>query len=186
MSLKRRRIFRGTLAARGRSAAGRTLVLVAACTLGIGGLAALAGALPRAIEGLASPLHGAAREVAVLRAPPRETAVVSGDTLRIGNQIVRLQGIEAPARGEACHAAADCGTASAASLAGLVEGRALECRLAGQDGMGRPCGDCAAGGADLGRAQVAAGWARARPGTGALPAVQDGAKARRVGVWAGG
>lgn len=185
MPLRRRRIFRGTPAARGR-AAGRVVLLVAACAFGIGGLVALGEALPRVIEGLASPLRRAAPEAALLRAAPREVAVVSGDTLRVGSQIVRLHGIEAPARGEACQAAADCGAASAASLAGLVKGRALECRLAGQDGMGRPYGDCAAAGADLGQAQVAAGWARARPGAGALPAVQEGAKARHAGVWAGG
>lgn len=168
-------------------AAGRILLLGTACAAGVVGLATV---LPRAVEGLTSSLRGAPRvsleASAVLRAPPREVAVVSGDTLRVGAQVVRLHGIEAPARGEgsAC-AAADCGAASAASLAGLVEGRTLECRLNGQDRMGRPYGECTAGGADLGRAQVAAGWARAQPGDGPLPSVQDQAQARRVGLWVG-
>ena len=186
MSLRRRRIFRGGLAARGRTA-GRFVLAGAACVLGLGGIVALGSVLPSFVAGLASPLRpGGPGATAVLRAPPRDVAVVSGDTLRVGDQVVRLQGIEAPSRGEACRAAADCGAASAASLAGLVGGRALECRLVGQDRMGRPYGDCAADGADLGRAQVAAGWARVQAGTGALPSAQDAARARRVGVWAGG
>lgn len=185
MSLRRRRIFRGTLVARGRAGA-MVLLIGAACTLGVWGLVALAGTLPRAVEDLASPLHRGTPEPGVLRAPPPEVAVVSGDTLRVSSRVVRLHGIVAPARGEVCRAAADCGAASAASLAGLVEGRALECRLAGEDAMGRAYADCAADGNDLDRAQVAAGWARAQPSAGPLPAAQDTAKARRLGVWAGG
>ena len=187
MSLRQRRIFRATLAARWR-AAQRVALAVLACGVVAAGLAGAVAVGPRVAGVVASlhPAHPAApAPTAVLRAPSREAAVVSGDTLLVDGQVVRLQGIEAPARGESCRAAADCGAASAASLAGLVGSSTLECRLAGEDGMGRPYGDCVAGGADLGEAQVAAGWARARAGTGTLAAVQATARARRVGVWSG-
>lgn len=181
MSLNtQRRIFRGTGPARPRLP-WRLVILLLGITAAGGGAAVLASG------GMQVPAERhAAAQPAILHAPAHAVAVVSGDTLRLDGHVIRLQGISAPPRGRTCQPDLDCGTASAASLAGLVRGRALECRLHGRDAMGRRYGDCVAGGADLGRAQIAAGWARAEPHVGALAALEQDARARRLGVWAGG
>lgn len=177
MSLNtQRRIFRGTGPARLP-----WIVAILGLTAAGGGAAVLAS---RGSRPPASPPAAAAP--AVLHAPAHGVAVVSGDTLRIEGHVVRLHGISAPERGQSCRAGLDCGTASAAALAGLIRGRALDCRLHGSDPMGRPYADCSTDGADLGRAQVAAGWARAERRSGALAVLEQDARARRLGVWSGG
>jgi endonuclease YncB( thermonuclease family) len=92
-------------------------------------------------------------------------AVLDGDTLRLGDQVVRLEGISAPARGSICHgtdqSALDCGAAAANALAILVRGSAVDCTIHGHDDQGRPEGRCLAGGTLLNKAMVRDGWARA-------------------------
>ena len=92
-------------------------------------------------------------------------AVLDGDTLRLGDQVVRLEGISAPARGSVCHGTGqgdvDCGAAAANALASLVRGNAVDCAIHGHDDQGRPVGNCVAGGTRLSEALVRDGWARA-------------------------
>jgi endonuclease YncB( thermonuclease family) len=124
-----------------------------------------------------------------LEARPPQVAVVDGATLKLQNRVVRLLGVDPPPRGASCRAndgsEFDCGTAATNALADLVSERPVACRAQGQDALGRPYALCQAGGTDLNRAQVAAGWARAEA---TLPALKlDEAKARteRRGLWAG-
>jgi endonuclease YncB( thermonuclease family) len=117
-----------------------------------------------------------------------QLAVLDGDTLRVGEHVVRLEGIVAPARGSVCHGDGtlelDCGAAAANALAALVRGRSVECTIHGHDGQGRPVADCAAGGRKLSVALVQDGWARA--GTPALREPEANARAAGLGVWRSG
>ncbi len=171
----RRKIFRRSPVAWRSRSVGRVL---------LGGVMVLAGLGAVALVGAMSFLSRPAPAPTTLAAAPAEVAVVSGDTLRLQGRVVRLRGIVAPERGEACAAAADCGTRSAASLAALVAGRAVECSLDGQDSMGPPYAQCTAGIRDLALLQVASGWARAQPGSAVLAAAETSARARRRGQWA--
>ena len=122
-------------------------------------------------------------------------AVVDGQTLRLRENVIRLQGLVAPGRGLACHGdggeAYDCGAAAAAALAGIVRDHAVICRLDGRDNSGFAQGRCDAAGVDVNRALVAAGWARAEssgPGNAEVSyaPLEIRARAEHRGVWRDG
>jgi endonuclease YncB( thermonuclease family) len=120
-----------------------------------------------------------------LSASAASLAVVDGDTLRLGDQVVRLAGIAAPARGSVCHAAGqgdmDCGVAAANALESLVRGSGVDCTIHGHDDEGRPVANCIAGGMLLSEALVRNGWARAN--TADLREPETTAKAAGRGIW---
>jgi endonuclease YncB( thermonuclease family) len=141
--------------------------------------------------GLPSDLLGSAPRNQEWRATPAEIRVVDGDTLRLGDRMLRLYGIDAPERGQSCTDARgalyDCGTSAAAALAQLVADRAVECRLYGRDRFGRALGLCRAAGVELNASLVSSGWALADAH--ALPAlagVEAMARQAQRGLWAGG
>ncbi len=143
------------------------------------------GAAALVMGGLSSELFGHGQpSVDHVRADPGQVAVVDGDTLRLDGQVVRLAGVEAPVRGDTCRGGTDCGGAATSALAGLVRDRRVECRLSGQDRLGRPYGACDANGTDLSRAIVAAGWARAQPETPGLADLELRARRQGAGLWA--
>ena len=150
------------------AAAGGTATLLAAAWLFVRSSDAPAHAPPsRHVTALASAL-----------------AVLDGDTLRVGDQVVRLDGIAAPPRGSACRSGTqevDCGAASANARASLVRGKAVDCGITGHDGHGRPVGDCQAGGVALSEALVRDGWARAQ--TASLQQTEDAARTAGRGIW---
>ena len=119
-----------------------------------------------------------------LRADPGQVAVVDGDTLRLGTQVIRLSGVEAPSRGDTCSGGSDCGGAATSALAGLVRDRRVECHLSGHDRQGRPYGACDANGVDLSSAIVASGWARAQHDRPGLADLELHARQRGAGLWA--
>ena len=170
-----RRIFRNSLSARtGR--VGRTLAVWTCAAVGTAGLV---------MVGLSSDLFGRAQPGPdLVRANAADVAVVDGETLRLGSQVVRLSGIQAPGRGDACGGAADCGGAATSALAGLVRDHRVECRLSGHDHLGRPYGACDANGADLSHAIVAVGWARALPPDADLAGLETRARRQGAGQWA--
>lgn len=114
-----------------------------------------------------------------------QIAVVDGDTLRIGEHIVRLAGIAAPARGSVCHGDGqtelDCGSAAANAVSALVRGQAVTCTIGGHDDQGRPVGTCLAGATSLGNALVRDGWARANAPD--LLGSESDARAAGRGIW---
>lgn len=182
MPLQRpRRIFRSSLA-RPCPASLRTAIVALAglAVLGVLGVAALV------VAELSTDLFGRTQPPAsrTLAAQATQVAVIDGGTLRINRQVVRLLGVDPPERGESCGPAADCGTAAANALAGLVRERPVSCTLRGQDAMGRPLGACDAAGIDLNRAVIAAGWARADSARPDLRDEERSARAGRLGLWA--
>jgi endonuclease YncB( thermonuclease family) len=135
---------------------------------------------------LPSNLFGSAPTDRNWRAEANAIRIVDGETIGLGERIVRLAGIAAPARGEACRSTAgeafDCGGAAAAALTRRVAGRAVACRIVGQDGFGRGLGQCDAAGADLNRALVGGGYAIATGS--ALRTNEMEARQSARGLWA--
>jgi len=141
--------------------------------------------------GLPSDLAGSAPRSQDWATPNSQIRIVDGDTLRLGDRMLRLYGVEAPQRGQFCTDAQgrlyDCGTAAAAELARLVGERPLDCRIYGRDRFGRALGACRAGEVDLNAAMITAGWALADGG--AMPALapmEAAARHAQRGLWAGG
>ena len=113
-------------------------------------------------------------------------AVVNdGDSLTLGAMRVRLRGIDAPEYRQTCtKGGADyaCGRQARQALVALIGKRPVECSGWEKDRYGRLLGDCKAGGVDLNRAQVEAGWAVAYGG---FEREQAAARAAGRGIWAG-
>lgn len=130
-------------------------------------------------------LMGSAPRTADWRAAAADVRVVDGETLRLGDRVLRLYGVEAPARGQACGGVPDCGGKAAEELARLVRDRAIECRIHGQDRFGRAFGVCRAGGVEVNGSLVAAGWASADVvALPALASLEQTARAAGRGMWA--
>jgi endonuclease YncB( thermonuclease family) len=123
-----------------------------------------------------------------LSAAADRLAVLDGGTLRVGDHVVRLEGIAAPARGSVCHGGGavdmDCGSAAANALASMVRGGGVDCTIQGHDDQGRPEADCVAGGMRLNEALVLDGWARAE--TVELRGSEATARAAGRGIWRAG
>ncbi len=136
--------------------------------------------------GLPTNLFGSAPADREWKAEAAEIRIVDGETLALGERVVRLAGVAAPMRGENCRradgAGFDCGGASAAALMRMVGGRAVTCRIVGRDAFGRGLGHCEANGADLGRTLVGGGFALAS--TGAMRSTEATARQGGRGLWA--
>ena len=161
----RRRIFRSAAPPRPRRTGARRWVA------GVAGAAIVAllawggaGLWHRAARAPAPPTEAprsttASRAAGQIHANATDVAVLDGETLRLGADIVRLAGVVAPSRLETCRdasgAAADCGAAATAALAALVRGKDVTCEIVGTDPAGRPTAACAAGGAALNPALLA-------------------------------
>ena len=77
--------------------------------------------------------------------------VVDGDTLYVGQVKVRLNGIDAPERGQPRFRAAT------RALQGFVAGKVVVCRLNGETSYDRDIGSCFVDGYDLAAAVIATG-----------------------------
>ncbi len=115
---------------------------------------------------------------------------VSGDTLRIGRQVVHLNGIEAPELAQACKDARNrgwrCGRRARSTLRRLVRRRRVTCDAVSQDARGRISARCSAGGRDLAVEVVERGYAFAE---GMIfktyAAAEDRAREASRGIWQG-
>jgi len=181
---RKRRIFRSSNRARPRmhlSSPSAGVWLAA-----LGGVASTALVVWLFVGANAAPaagpngMSGGVSGGAQIGAPASELAVVTGDTLLVGQQAVRLSGISAPAHGTLC-GAVDCGVAAANALANIVQGHAVDCTLSGHDHHGRPFGICQVQGMNLNTTLVRKGWAYATDA--ALRPAEDGARQARLGVW---
>lgn len=89
--------------------------------------------------------------------------VVDGDTLRCGEERVRLLGIDAPEMGGQCRAGRQCVAgdpdASKAALSSLVDGRQVRLERFGKDRYGRTLAIAWVGRTNLSCAQISGGHA---------------------------
>ena len=115
---------------------------------------------------------------------------VSGEARVIAGERIRLEGIDAPERGQTCKAATgrdwSCGTAAADRLRTLIKGQAVTCEPLGVDKYERMLGHCAAGATNLNRAMVETGfaWAFVKYSSEFVDAEAQ-ARATHAGIWQG-
>lgn len=112
-------------------------------------------------------------------------SVVDGDSLVIGDARIRLRGMDAPELDQTCLRdgnAYACGREAREALARLVGSRPVACAAREKDRYGRLVADCLVEASELGRAQVAAGWAMAY---GDFEKEEAAARAGGRGIWSG-
>lgn len=137
------------------------------------------------LAGLAVPSR--AGEIGEIKGAPR---VISGDTLMLAGQRLRLYGVDAPELGQRCRLANgrryDCGLVSTTALMDLTAGVSITCRPRPDRTDGEIFATCFAGGYDLSHGMAHTGWALAWPETGTIYAgVQERARKARRGLWQG-
>ena len=116
--------------------------------------------------------------------------VIDGDTIALGQQHIRLEGIDAPETDQVCLDAEGkpwtCGVAARDSLSSHIAGRIVSCAARGEDRYRRMLAICSAGGEDLNAFMVREGLALdyvkySRDYT----SEEDTAREQRRGMWAG-
>lgn len=116
------------------------------------------------------------------------TLVVDGDTLHVGNERVRLFGVDAPELSQMCGVGASkvaCGQLAARWLRSRVQNRTLQCSAVDKDRYGRVVARCRIDGTDLSQALVEAGWATAyRKYSFQYVDAENRARAAQRGIWA--
>jgi endonuclease YncB( thermonuclease family) len=116
--------------------------------------------------------------------------VIDGDTIAIGPQRIRLEGIDAPETDQVCldekGARWTCGITARDSLSAHIAGRITSCVVRGQDRYARTLAICSVGGEDLNAWMVREGLSLAYVKY-SREYVQDEAVAReqRKGMWVG-
>lgn len=165
----------------------------------IGGTMA-AAALAVAGWGLWHVLNPAAAPASGVRQPVERRAAasdvtgralaLSGDRIRIGATVVRLEGIEAPDRNQTCKRANgrrwSCGTEAYRALGRLVRGKRVACTLEGTDDSGAALASCTFDSKDLAAELVRAGNVFAITGLFApYSGLEAEAREARAGIWQG-
>lgn len=117
-------------------------------------------------------------------------AVTDGDTIRIGDERIRLYGIDAPEKDQVCRHGQlswPCGDEASKALATMVEGKLVRCLGEKRDRYKRLIATCSTADAmDLGASMVAQGWALAyRRYSCRYRGAEHTAKARKLGMWQG-
>ncbi|MBB4304095.1 endonuclease YncB(thermonuclease family) [Rhodobium orientis] len=111
--------------------------------------------------------------------------VVDGDSLTFDDRRVRLVGIDAPELRQDCSNGKKpypCGRRARDSLAELVNGDKVSCRISGRDRYDRALGWCRRRGVLLNREMVRAGWATA---DWRFLIAETGARLAGRGIWQG-
>lgn len=125
---------------------------------------------------MAAPVQGSAR-------------VIDGDTLQVGSERIRIEGIDAPELAQVCQDDARrtwaCGEAAFRRLRNLVQGATVICEATQRDDYGRLVATCQARGRDLGAALVSEGlaWAFVKY-SGTYVAEERSAREAKRGVFA--
>lgn len=124
------------------------------------------------------PISGAAR-------------VVDGDTLEIGGERIRLEGIDAPEMTQTCKNAAGetwaCGREAERALSQMTHGQTVLCDRKGHDKYKRTLAVCYVAGEDVNSLLVRRGLARAFVKySAAYSAEEESARAEHLGVWQAG
>ena len=123
--------------------------------------------------------------VGAFSAAADQARVIDGDTIAIGEETYRINGIDAPEHGQKC-GSWDCGKDATKAMAKLVEGRTVSCRVLSKDGYGRLIADCDADGENIGAAMVEMGlaWAFVKYSD-MYVGEEEAARKSKKGVWAG-
>lgn len=112
---------------------------------------------------------------------------LDGDTLDIGQERVRLFGIDAVEAKQTCtrdNAEWACGDEAKQLLAELIAGQSLQCQHMDRDQFGRMVAVCNSGGRDVGKIMVDAGLAIALPHfSSAYVEIEEHARNRKAGIW---
>ena len=120
-----------------------------------------------------------------------ETRVIDGDTLEVKGERVRLQGIDAPEKGQSCENGSGelypCGQVAILALRERIGDRNVSCAIDAQrDRYGRALGVCALRGGDLNAWLVSQGHALAyRRYSLKYVEQEEAARAAGRGIWAG-
>lgn len=111
--------------------------------------------------------------------------VIDGDTLKLGNERIRLHGIDAPESQQRCTDGWQAGEAARRALAGLVSTGAPSCERVTTDRYGRTVAVCRVNGKDIGGEMVRRGlaWAYTRYSVRYVPE-ETLARVERIGVHA--
>lgn len=112
-------------------------------------------------------------------------AVADGDSIVLGGERIRMLGIDAPELTQICSLDGSdypCGRRARDALVRAIGGRPVTCAGWRRDRYDRLLASCKAGGAELNRMQVEAGWAVAY---GDFEAEEQIARRSRAGLWAG-
>lgn len=114
--------------------------------------------------------------------------VQDGDTFRIGRQVIRLNGIDAPENGQDCERQGrsfNCGAKAENKLRALLR-NGVSCSGEQYDDFGRLLADCTVEGGDVSASMVRSGWALAfRKYSAVYVPQEDEARTGRHGMWAG-
>ena len=130
----------------------------------------------------------AAAALALVQGSPN---VTDGDTIRIGETRIRLEGIDAPETSQTCTKADGsdwkCGEAAKAALIHKIGNDAVRCEISGTDRYGRSLGTCWTAAINLNQWLVGSGWAVAyqRYSMRYVSEEQD-ANGKRLNIWSGG
>ena len=119
------------------------------------------------------------------RNPSGRPVIADGDSLKFGEERIRMRGIDAPEYSQMCERNGQdyaCGKEARAALAKLAGQGAVTCKGWEQDRYGRLLATCSGGGVDLNKAMVESGWAVSYGG---YTAEEAAAKKARRGLWAG-
>lgn len=116
--------------------------------------------------------------------------VIDGDGLTLGDNKIRLFGIDAPEVDQSCEkpdgSSWPCGHYSSVALDRAAGGKPVECTVQTKDHYGRYVAVCSLDGTDLSALQVREGWALAyRRYSDSYISDEDRAKSRKAGIWRG-
>ncbi len=149
------------------------------------GSCALAGSLALGLYLVATPGQSVEVPSKVVSGPAR---VVDGDTIDVGGIRVRLEGIDAPERGQRCShqwwGTWPAGKRASKALKRMIDGRSVTCRSRGRGSYGRMLGVCSAGGLELNAEMVKRGhaWAFVKYSQ-SYVSQERVAKTARKGIW---
>ena len=113
---------------------------------------------------------------------------IDGDSFSLGDSEIRLHGIDAPEFRQTCRddegRQQPCGKMARDALSRLIRSGTVTCRAIERDRYGRQVSVCKAGGTEINRAMVEAGWAFAyRRHAIEYVAAERDARAARHGMW---
>ena len=117
--------------------------------------------------------------------------VINGDTIQIGNRIIRFFGVDAPEPNQTCAdrngSSYRCGQKAAEELRKMLGNSEVTCTIMQQNNRGHAIGTCAVGAYDVGAALVFNGWAlayRQYSGDVYVP-YENSARSQQLGLWEG-